>query len=78
METADIPTPRTRRTPTFTSTPDVAPPQLFCPTCDRPLVYRQTVISGVAPVERWDHFECRTCGPFVYRERTRKLRPAVA
>lgn len=65
---------RTRRSPMFTSTPDTPPPQLLCPGCDRPLVYRQTVVSGIKPIERWDYFECRTCGSFVYRERTRKLR----
>jgi hypothetical protein len=65
-----------RRVPTFTNTPDVAPPELLCPTCDTMLEYRQTVISGVKPIERWDYFECRTCGPFVYRDRTRKLRQA--
>jgi hypothetical protein len=68
---------RTRRTPIFTSTPDVAPPPLLCPNCDAALVYRQTVISGVQPIERWDYFDCRTCGPFVYRDRTRKLRPTI-
>ena len=31
--------------------------------------------GGVKPLERWDYFECRTCGAFVYRDRTRKLRP---
>jgi len=66
----------TRRTPQITSTPP-PPPQLVCPTCDRALVYRQTVISGVKPIERWDYFACPTCGPFVYRDRTRKLRPAT-
>ena len=74
---AGAPLKRTRRSPTFTSTPDTAPPQLLCPGCDRPLVYRQTVISGVKPIERWDYFECRTCGSFVYRDRTRKLRPTA-
>jgi predicted RNA-binding Zn-ribbon protein involved in translation (DUF1610 family) len=68
------PVKRTRRSPTFTSTPATPAPQLLCPECDRPLVYRQTVISGIKPIERWDYFECRTCGSFVYRERTRKLR----
>ena len=68
---------RTRRTATFTSTPDIPPPQLLCPTCDVVLAYRQTVISGVKPIERWDYFDCRTCGPFVYRDRTRKLRPTT-
>ena len=68
---------RTRRSATFTSTPDIPPPQLLCPTCDAALVYRQTVISGVKPIERWDYFDCRTCGAFVYRDRTRKLRPTT-
>jgi hypothetical protein len=66
----------TRRVPTFTSTPDVPAPELVCPTCDTALAYRQTVISGVKPIERWDYFDCRQCGQFVYRDRTRKLRPA--
>jgi hypothetical protein len=35
------------------------------------------VISGVKPIERWDCFTCVTCGPFVYRQRTRALRPAT-
>src|SRR5213594_611909 len=49
---------RIRRAAQFTCTPDTAPPQLLCPACDRPLVYRQTVISGVKPIERWDYFAC--------------------
>jgi len=67
---------RPKRSPTFTSSPDVPAPHLLCPGCDRFLLYRETVISGVKPIERWDYFECRTCGTFVYRDRTRKLRPA--
>jgi hypothetical protein len=35
------------------------------------------VIGGVKPIERWDHFSCRGCGPFVYRDRTRTLRSVV-
>jgi hypothetical protein len=65
---------RTRRTALVTSRPETPAPQLICPTCDQPLVYRQTVIGGVKPIERWDYFECRTCGEFVYRDRTRQLR----
>ena len=68
---------RTKRTATFTSTPDIPAPQLLCPNCDAALDYRQTVISGVKPIERWDYFDCRACGPFVYRDRTRKLRPTT-
>jgi predicted RNA-binding Zn-ribbon protein involved in translation (DUF1610 family) len=75
IKPAQARTKRVPRTATLTSTPESAPPQLLCPSCDRPLVYRQTVISGVKPIERWDYFECRTCGAFVYRDRTRKLRP---
>jgi hypothetical protein len=67
---------RTKRPARVTSTPETSAPQLFCPDCDVPLVYRQTVIGGVKPLERWDYFECRTCGSFVYRDRTRKLRRA--
>jgi hypothetical protein len=58
----------------FTTRPDTPGPQLLCPTCDLPLVYRQTIVAGVEPVERWDYYECRTCGPFEYRHRTRKLK----
>jgi hypothetical protein len=65
---------RTGRSPKFTSSPETPPPQLFCPKCERPLVYRQTVIGGVKPIERWDYFACRTCGTFVYRNRTQELR----
>jgi hypothetical protein len=65
---------RTKRTAQVTSHPDTAPPELVCPICDRALAYRQTIISGVKPIERWDYFDCRSCGAFVYRERTRKLR----
>jgi predicted RNA-binding Zn-ribbon protein involved in translation (DUF1610 family) len=65
---------RTRQPARVTSTPETPAPQLFCPSCDQPLVYRQTVIGGVKPLERWDYFECRTCGPFVYRDRTRHMR----
>ena len=66
-----------KSTTQITTRPDIAPPQLFCPTCDRPLVYRQTIISGIKPIERWDYFACPTCGPFVYRDRTRKLRSST-
>jgi hypothetical protein len=63
-----------RRSAQITSNPDPAPQPLFCPTCVRPLVYRQTVIGGVKPIERWDQFDCGTCGSFEYRCRTRTLR----
>ena len=67
---------QTRRAARVTSEPETPAPQLLCPRCDHPLVYRQTVVGGVKPLERWDYFECRTCGQFVYRDRTRRLRRA--
>jgi predicted RNA-binding Zn-ribbon protein involved in translation (DUF1610 family) len=67
---------RTRRSTQMTCTPQPPAPELLCPECDRQLVYRETAISGVKPIERWDFFACPRCGGFVYRERTRKLRPA--
>jgi hypothetical protein len=73
---SEQPVRRTRRTAQVTSNPDRPAPQMFCPACDLPLVYRHTVVGGVKPLERWDYFECRTCGPFVYRDRTRQLRRA--
>jgi len=42
-----------------------------------PGVYTEEKSSGVKPIERWDYFECLTCGVFVYRDRTRKLRQAT-
>ena len=66
-----------KQSPRVTSTPDTAPPQLFCPDCEAPLFYRHTVVGGVKPPERWDYYECRAHGPFVYRDRTRRLRPAI-
>jgi predicted RNA-binding Zn-ribbon protein involved in translation (DUF1610 family) len=68
---------RTRRPAIFTSNPDTAAPNLLCPSCDVLLKYRETVISGVKPIERWDYFECKTCGAFVYRDRTKRLRAAT-
>jgi transcription elongation factor Elf1 len=68
---------RGKRAAQFTATPEVAARTLNCPVCDEALTYRHTVISGVKPIERWDYFVCRTCGPYVYRERTRTLRPAT-
>jgi hypothetical protein len=66
------------RSTQITAHPDRPPPQLLCPSCDLPLVYRQTAMSGVNPPERWDYLECRAHGIYVYRHRTRKLRPADA
>jgi hypothetical protein len=58
----------------MTTTPSIPPPNLFCPICSLPLVYRETVFNGVQPPERWDYFDCLTCGTFEYRQRTRKTR----
>jgi len=65
---------RDRHPVRITTNPDTPPPQLFCPTCQRPLLYRHTVHGGVVPPERWDMFECRHCGQCDYRHRTRTLR----
>ena len=76
----DAPAPRKGRGPnlmrstTVTRNPEVPAPALRCPDCDHPLVYVQTVIGGVKPLERWDYFECVPCGFFEYRHRARKLR----
>jgi hypothetical protein len=61
----------------ITTAPDTPPLTVVCPTCDRRLIYRQTVYDGVNPRERWDCYDSIKCGPFDYRHRTRKLRHAV-
>jgi hypothetical protein len=66
-----------RRAALFTATPETAAPSLKCPGCEQSLQYRETVISGVKPIERWDYYDCVACGVFVYRARTRKLRPSA-
>jgi hypothetical protein len=65
------------KTTVITYAPDPPPPRLECPQCSGPLAYQHSVIGGVQPRERWDLFECSTCGPFEYRHRTHRLRPAV-
>jgi hypothetical protein len=66
---------RTTRRPTvFTTAPELPPAPLICPICDVRLMYKTTVIGGVKPIERWHHFACKSCGSFVYRVRTQKLR----
>jgi len=77
MDTVNTPVKRTRRATQVTSQPETPAPALLCPLCDRSLVYQETVISGVQPIERWDYFSCATCGGFVYRVRTRKLRASL-
>jgi len=68
---------RKNATARLTTYPNTPAPQCFCPVCGRPLAYRQTVDNGVSPIERWDLYECRTCGPFEYRDRTRRLRSTL-
>jgi CheY-like chemotaxis protein len=60
-----------------TTAPPQRPPNLFCPTCDRPLAYVSSHIGGVSENygEQWDEYECPgACGRFQYRQRTRRVR----
>jgi CheY-like chemotaxis protein len=60
-----------------TNAPPLTPPELLCPTCDRPLSYIRSHIGGVSEhhPEQWDYFLCpSSCGTFQYRHRTRRLR----
>jgi DNA-binding response OmpR family regulator len=59
-----------------TNSPPAAPPQLRCPTCDRPLRYGHSEIGGVSHrnPEQWDYYTCQSCGTFQHRQRTHKLR----
>jgi CheY-like chemotaxis protein len=60
-----------------TTSPELAPPDVVCPSCDRQLVYRRSHVGGVSErhSEQWDYYECAAgCGTFQYRQRTRKLR----
>ena len=60
-------------------TPDPPAPSLICPRCDSPLTYVKTIVSGVAPVERWDFYQCGLClTAYDYRQRTRRLRVAAS
>jgi hypothetical protein len=60
-----------------TKTPPSQPPDLVCPSCDRPLVYEGSHVGGVSSSlpEQWDDYASPApCGTFVYRQRTRHLR----
>jgi CheY-like chemotaxis protein len=59
-----------------TSAPNDPAPDLCCPMCTGLLRYEKTFIGGVSRrhPERWDYLNCRRCGQFSYRHRTRKLR----
>jgi CheY-like chemotaxis protein len=62
-----------------TTTPPLPPPALHCPTCQGMLVYEHSQTGGVneRSLEQWDYFRCSSCGPYQYRQRTRKLRAAL-
>ena len=67
--------PTRRRTPSvMTSAPVPPAPPLTCPQCSEPLSYRHTVFGGIEESERWDYYECWTCGPFQLRQRTGAVR----
>jgi len=55
--------------------PETPAPALRCPQCDVSLVYSATALGSREQLERWDRLECHNHGAFVYRHRTRKLRP---
>ena len=60
-----------------TTTPPLPPPELVCPSCDRPLIYESSHLGGVSSrhPEQWDDYTCpAACGRFEYRQRTRKIR----
>jgi len=60
-----------------TTTPRLTPPQLLCPSCERPLLYKRSYVGGVSDrhPEQWDYYDCSgSCGNFQYRQRTRKVR----
>jgi CheY-like chemotaxis protein len=61
----------------LTTAPPSSPPELVCPSCDRPLTYERSHVGGVSDrhPEQWDYYSCpASCGMFQYRQRTRKLR----
>jgi hypothetical protein len=62
----------------MTTTPETAAPQLYCPECALPLVYRATIFGGIDPPERWDHAACPAHGLFQYRQRTGRLSRVIA
>ena len=60
-----------------TAQPPMAPPDVLCPSCDRPLRYEFSHIGGVTArdSEQWDSYACSgSCGRFEHRQRTRRLR----
>jgi hypothetical protein len=66
--------------PLETKSPPAKPPDLVCPSCDAPLVYKHSHIGGISSrqPEQWDHYTCpASCGTFEYRQRTCRLRCVV-
>jgi CheY-like chemotaxis protein len=59
-----------------TTNPPRTPPPLICPACQAALVYQHSHTGGVnaRTPEQWDYYVCATCGPYQYRQRTRKLK----
>jgi CheY-like chemotaxis protein len=59
-----------------TTNPPLTPPPLICPVCQAALVYQHSHTGGVnaRTPEQWDYYLCATCGPYQYRQRTRKLK----
>lgn len=59
-----------------TTAPPIPPPGLTCPACRQPLHYEYSYLGRVIAknTEQWDHFSCASCGIFLYRQRTGKLR----
>jgi hypothetical protein len=54
-----------------------AHPELLCPSCNHWLTYQYSHMGGINDrhPEQWDYYMCSAlCGPFQYRQRTRKLR----
>jgi CheY-like chemotaxis protein len=82
VRAGDAAGPRRARSRTFrrehTTTPPMMPPALHCPSCQSLLVYEHSETGGVneRSFEQWDYFRCVACGPYQYRQRTRKLRPS--
>ena len=60
-----------------TSEPDPPAPAQRCPGCARTLIYRQTILDTTSLLDRCDYYECPNCGPFKYRQKTRRLTAAV-
>lgn len=78
QERSDAIAHRLRAVSVKTTTPEIPPPPLNCPSCATLLVYDYSMIGGVRTHrEQWDYLRCPNgCGTFQYRQRTRRVRPA--